>query len=234
MEEAATPALSPVAIAKALQEPAKDLIWRVHKILGAERANAILAQTLEIHANGGMPRLDGQGMRTLGGIYLSLVKDQASRNERFRIFGSAPAAPGTAQAPPPQPCTWEDVHHAVSALANTEEEATVKLTLIGRPSAVQTKGQTIIFQLKGKAPANLPKELPPIPQTEPLTWTVMVGMRQWNKVKESLATHPDDRLVIDGYPVLEGDQHILMANQCVSVLMQQQRKAAQQAGSGKG
>jgi hypothetical protein len=109
----------------------------------------------------------------------------------------------------------------------------MKLTLIGRPDVIQTRGQTVIFKLRGKAPGSLPKELPPLPKTEPLTWIVIVGMRQWNKVKESLAKHPDDRLVIDGYPCIQADQHVLMANNCVSVLMQQQRKTAQQDASRK-
>jgi hypothetical protein len=216
------------AVAEALREPATHLITKTFKVIGTERANAILAQTLEIHANGGMPRLDGQGMRTLGGIYLYLVKEQCSRQERYRIFGSGPT--GTPQAPVP-PCTWQDVQEAISELANTGAEATMKLTLIGRPLAVQTKGSTKIFQLTGKAPASLPKELPPIPKSPPLTWTVIVGLRQWNKVKDSLAQHPDDRLIIDGFPVLQGDQHILLATNCQSVKAQQARKADQRAES---
>jgi hypothetical protein len=108
----------------------------------------------------------------------------------------------------------------------------MKLTLIGRPSATQTKGQTVIFQLKGKAPGSLPKELPPLPKTPPLTWTVIVGMRQWNKIKSSLDAHPDDRLVIDGYPLLQDGQPILMANNCVSVLMQRAHKEAQRSSQG--
>jgi hypothetical protein len=64
-----------------------------------------------------------------------------------------------------------------------------------------------------------------------LTWTVIVGLRQWNKVKDSLAQHPDDRLIIDGFPVLQGDQHILLATNCQSVKAQQARKADQRAES---
>jgi hypothetical protein len=105
----------------------------------------------------------------------------------------------------------------------------MKLTVIGRPSATQTKGQTVIFKLKGKAPGNLPKELPPMPKIPPLTWTVIVGMRQWNKVKASLDAHPDDRLVIDGYPTQQGDQLILMATNCQSVAMQRAQKDQQRA-----
>jgi hypothetical protein len=220
---------TPQAMAQALQEPNVALLSRVVKVLGPERANVILAQTLEMQANGGMPRLDGQGMRTPGGMYLYLVKEQSSRRERYRIFGSGPT--GTPQAPV-MPCTWADVQAAISALANTAEEATMKLTLIGRPLAVQTKGSTKIFQLQGKAPASLPKELPPIPKSPPLTWTVIVGLRQWNRVKDSLAQHPDDKLIIDGYPYVEGDQHLVFVNGCRSMLMEKAQKEAQRAVAG--
>ena len=110
----------------------------------------------------------------------------------------------------------------------------MKVTLIGRPTATQTRGQAIIFQLQGKPPGNLPKELPPAPKT-PMTWTVIVGMRQWNKVKDSLAQQADDQLICEGYPCRMSEQVVLLVTNCSSVKLQQARKAAQQAAAaGKG
>jgi len=57
-------------------------------------------------------------------------------------------------------------------------------------------------------------------------------MRQWNKVKASLDAHPDDRLVIDGYPTQQENQLILMATNCVSVAMQRAQKEQQRMGAG--
>jgi hypothetical protein len=214
------------AMAQALQEPNVALLKRVVKVIGPERATAFLAHALALEADGGMLTEDKSRRRTPGGTFFRLVRQGVDRQERYRMFGSGQT--GTPQAPV-VPCTWEDVQAAISELANTAAEATMKLTLIGRPSTVQTKGSTKIFQLTGKAPASLPKELPPLPKGSPLVWTVIVGLRQWNKVKDSLAQYPDDRLVIDGYPVLQGDQHVLLATNCVSIKGQQARKAAQQA-----
>src|SRR5512132_237681 len=107
------------------------------------------------------------------------------------------------------------------------EAHTVKLTLIGRPTATQTRGQAVIFQLTGKPPPTLPRGLPPLPPRPPMVWTVLVALRQWNRVKDSLAAHPDDTLVIEGYPFVDHDRHLLMAQSCISVAMQRARKEAQ-------
>jgi PHAX RNA-binding domain len=211
-------------IAQLLGESNVWLIKRAIRVIGGTRVEAILDQTLHIEANGGMLTEDKSRRRTPGGTLFALMRDAVSRRERYRLFS---VAPGTPQAPI-SPCTWEDIRQAINELHDAQE-ATMKLTLIGRPSATQTKGQTVIFKLKGKAPASLPKELPPMPKGPPLTWTVIVGMRQWNKVKASLDAHPDDRLVIDGYPTQQGDQLMLMATNCQSVAMQRAQKDQQRA-----
>jgi hypothetical protein len=211
-------------IAQLLDEPNVLLIKKSIRVIGGTRVEALLEQALHIEANGGMLTNDNSRRRTPGGTFFALMRDAVSGKERYRLFS---VAPGTPQAPV-APCTWDDVQEASNELIDAQE-ATMKLTLIGRPSATQTKGQTVIFKLKGKAPGNLPKELPPMPNTPPLTWTVIVGMRQWNKVKASLDVHPDDRLVIDGYPTQQGDQLILMATNCQSIMMAQAHKAEQRA-----
>ena len=104
----------------------------------------------------------------------------------------------------------------------------MKLTLIGRPGKVETRGQAVVFRMQGKPPASLPRGLPPVPTQAPMTWNVMVALRQWNRVKDSLATHQDDQLIIEGYPVTQGNQPVLLAQSCVSMLQQRAQKQAQQ------
>ena len=104
----------------------------------------------------------------------------------------------------------------------------MKLTLIGRPGKVETRGQAVVFQMQGKPPGPLPKGLPPLPPGPALTWTVMVALRQWNRVHESVATNPEDQLIIEGYPALQGTQHVLLAQSCVSMLQQRAQKQARQ------
>jgi hypothetical protein len=86
-----------------------------------------------------------------------------------------------------------------------------------------------MFRMQGRPPGSLPKGLPPVPNAQPLTWTVIVAIRQWNRVKDSLETNADDQLILEGYPVMQGTQPVLMAQSCTSVALQRERKQAQQA-----
>ena len=105
----------------------------------------------------------------------------------------------------------------------------MKLTLIGRPGKVETRGQAVVFRMQGKPPGALPRGLPPAPAQPPMTWNVMVALRQWNRVKASVAAHQDDQLIIEGYPLMQGTQHVLLAQSCISMLQQRAQKQAQQA-----
>ena len=102
----------------------------------------------------------------------------------------------------------------------------MKLTLIGRPGKVETRGQAVMFRMQGKAPGPLPKGLPPVPDGPALTWHVVVALRQWNRVKDSLAANQEDQLVVEGYPAMQGSQLVLLAQNCTSVAQQRERKQA--------
>jgi hypothetical protein len=53
----------------------------------------------------------------------------------------------------------------------------------------------------------------------------------WNQVKDSLAANHDDQLIIEGYPLMQGNQHLLLAPSCVSMLQQRAQKQVQQAAA---
>jgi len=86
--------------------------------------------------------------------------------------------------------------------------------------------------MQGKPPGSLPRGLPPVPAQAPLTWNVMVALRQWNRVKDSLAANQEDQLIIEGYPLVQGTQHVVLAQSCTSVALQRAQKAAQQPAAG--
>ena len=65
---------------------------------------------------------------------------------------------------------------------------TMKLTLVGRPGQIETRPQCVVFRMQGKAPGSLPKGLPLMPTTAPLTWVVMVAARQWSRIKDAIET----------------------------------------------
>jgi hypothetical protein len=85
----------------------------------------------------------------------------------------------------------------------------------------------VLLRMQGKAPTNFPKGLPPVPKQAPLTWTVLVALRQWNRVKGSITADKEDQLIIEGYPAMQGTEHVLLAQSCTSVAVQRAQKAAQ-------
>jgi PHAX RNA-binding domain len=176
---------------------------------------------------------DGTRRRTPGGVCFQLVRARVPARERRRLF-PRPAAQQSQGQPQQQPqapavLTWDEARSLMQTLATAPpgEARTMKLTLIGRPGKVDTRGQAVVFRMQGKPPGALPRGLPPVPTQAPLTWNVMVALRQWNRVKDSLATHQDDQLLIEGYPVLQGNQPVLLAQSCVSMVQQRAQKQAQ-------
>jgi len=165
-------------------------------------------------------------------VFLQLVKERATRQERQRLFYRAAPQHPKAPAPGrphthPQAPTWEEVQAVGQTLS--QGEATVKLTLIGRPAldAIQTRPTYVAFRMQGKAPGPLPKGLPPVPDQHPIPWLVVIALRQWNRVKDSLAVHADDTLIIEGHPVVAGDgTHVLLAQTCTSQVQQRAKKQA--------
>jgi hypothetical protein len=193
---------------------ARATIWRTVRTLGPERAQAFVAQALEVEANGGMLIPDGSRKRTLGGIFFYLVRTQISDDEAMRINrawrwqqwkhrqpkkSKAPAAP----APPPlSPFVWDEAQPIIAELtANVGAASTVKLTVIGRPNQVVERQGVIILALRSTKPPTLPKGLPPLPST-PTNYMIFVQQKQWNKVREAMQ-NAADALIVEGYPVHE-------------------------------
>ncbi|XP_043823828.1 phosphorylated adapter RNA export protein isoform X1 [Dromiciops gliroides] len=64
-----------------LQEPKKDLIARVVRIIGKKKAIELLMETAEVEQNGGLLIMNGSRRRTPGGVYLNLLKNTPSITE---------------------------------------------------------------------------------------------------------------------------------------------------------
>ena len=220
-------------LAAVLQEPNVELLRQVLVVLGPDHTAQLLAQTLEVEAAGGLMVRNGTRRRTPGGVFLHLVRQQVTRSQREYLFPRAAPQPPQGQAPPqaqPQALTWDAVPPIIETLAThpAGEARTMKVTLIGRPGKVEARGQAVVFRMQGKPPGSFPRGLPPVPADPPMTWTVMVALRQWNRVKDSLAANQDDQLIIEGYPLMQGSEHVLLAQSCTSVALQRAQKQAQQ------
>jgi len=200
--------------------------------LGEEKALAILEETLKIEAEDGMLTDDGQRRRTKGGVYFKLVKNQTTPKERGKIFGARGDG-----SPIPEPISWEESQQLSSealALEKGEIEK-VKITIVGRPGRIIEKDPVVITSMQNSRPPNLPKGLPK-PPGDPTTYIVYMAMKQWLKVKESIEQHPDDVLIIDGYPMF--DKRIgktgamtIYAQNVNSKLIQEARREAQRTKS---
>ena len=148
------------AIADQLGETApgaRATIWRCVRVLGPERAQAFVAQALEVEVNGGMLIPDGSRKRTLGGVFFYLVRTQISDEEAVAInvlwrgaaqrrqlgVGAKPprrttntATPAPPAAPTLPPFVWEEAAPIIAELtAHIGAASTVKVTVM----AVQTK-----------------------------------------------------------------------------------------------
>jgi hypothetical protein len=213
-------------LAEALKEPKRTLLMKVLRTVGQDRCRAILVDTLQCEANGGMLRRDGTHRRTPGGVFFQLVKERVTPQERQRLFPRKRIP--KKQSPLPAP-TWDEIQALVQTLPLGD--ATVTLTLTGRPDvqAVHTRPTYVAFRMQGKPPGSLPKGLPPVPGQGPITWLVVIVLRQWKRVQESLESHGDDKLIITGSPVVASDgTHVLLAQSCTTVALQREKKQAQQ------
>ncbi len=189
-------------IAAALGETEKTplaTIERLVKALGEERTLTLLDETLKIEAEGGMQTDDGSRRRTPGGVFFKLAKNQTTPQERRQIFG-----PPAGMVPKPKPITWEESEQlSKEALKLPKGEVSkVKLTLIGRPGRIVEKGPVVITSLQSSKPPALPKGLPK-PPGEPTTYIVYIAIKQWRKVKDAINQNPEDKLIIEGYPVFD-------------------------------
>jgi hypothetical protein len=225
-------------LAATLTERNAWLIQRVITVIGLVRAEDLLQQTLAVEAQGGMLTDDQKRRRTLGGVFFKLVKAQTTLAERKAIFPhlgyrrkkptkATPDADSVAQMLPP--VSWEEAQVDVAEMLKTNlGEATVKLTLVGRPLQVKELPTYIAIALQGKEPPTLPKGLPTPPAGSIMRFVVFIAPKQWNGVKESLAQNPEDKLVIQGYPVFDpkSGATVVLAQQVQSVEQEKAKKAA--------
>ncbi len=208
--------LAPVAgeIAAQLGETeleARRQIVRALRVIGEERTRAVVAQALDVEASGGLMLPDGSRRRTRGGVFFHMLRHGVDRQERYRIFQprdarqKASEASPRAQAPQPAvaPFDWATFRAAATeAMSEPGEATTVKLTVIGRPGKIVERGDVVLVAMRSEKAPSLPKGVP-VPSSPMVDYMVLVGMKQWRKVAEALAADFADKLLIEGYPIVQ-------------------------------
>ncbi len=189
-------------IARQLHEPERALIGLVINILGPEVAQQLLEETLTIEAQGGWMLPDQSRRRTAGGVFLFLAKQRMTREEQKRIHRLPQAARAKSRLGKgsPKPFEWEKRETIIASLRKRSGSvSTVKATLVGRATTITVKSKYVTLTL-----TPLPKEqtLPrgvPQPERELETaYFVLIGLKQWTKVKAALQADENDMLVVEG------------------------------------
>ena len=193
-------------IAEQLGETSPTAIYqiiRIIAILGIDRVNEFLQETLELEKNGGLLVKDGSRRRTPGGTFLYLVKTKGGRAVHSVFWmptgkpqpkkQAPPAAPQVTPLPPAQ-------NRAPIDKSKKKKETTVKLTLVGRPaSKILDKSTYFAFALQVKTAPSLPKGLP-TPAETTQNYVCYVASKQWRTVAEALVDDEQDQLILEGFP----------------------------------
>ncbi|MCB0210441.1 MAG: hypothetical protein KDJ52_13975 [Anaerolineae bacterium] len=209
-----------------------NTIERLVKVIGDERVLELLEEAQKMKTEGGLKTNDGSRQRTLGGVFFKIAKNKLSAQERWRVF--TPKTPKKSKEDKQvQPMKWAELKPLLGQLlaAVKGEIYTVKMTLIGKPGRVIEKERVVLTSLQSAKSPSLPKGLP-LPPSEPTTYLVFIAKKQWTKVKESIANFPEDKLIIEGYPVYDrriGQNGALCvyAQNVTTKLIQQAKRQAQ-------
>lgn len=194
-------------IAEQLQETEpipRQQILNVIDLCGAEFAQNMLAETIQLEGDGGLMLPDGSRRRTIGGVFFYLVRQRVDREMKSRIYAMAKNqidADRPRKAPEIRvPFSWAERSAVIQQLLAQTQGAweIVKVTLIGRPIQVDASHKDLVIttMTHSARSATLPKGVPEPPE-EPTQYTVYMASKQWTKVEEALDNEADV-LIVDG------------------------------------
>ncbi len=196
---------------------ARRQIMRALRVIGEERTRVFVARALAVEAAGGLLLKSGSRRHTLGGIFFRLMRDDLMADAEgcqaaYRIFrpqGSGRTGQGAPKAPksktPIVAYAWATFSaDAAEAMSGVGEATTVKLTVIGKPGKIVERTDVVLVAMRSEKVPSLPKGVP-APASPKTDYLVLVGMKQWRKVAEALATDPADKVIVEGYPTVHAD-----------------------------
>jgi cold shock CspA family protein len=123
--------------------------------------------------------------------------------------GARPGPGGARPAPPPASAPRPALVRPAGPHQGASGSITVKMTVIGRPVEVRPLAASaetapcfaLVLETDPNKLPTLPKGLPPASGST--AYLVLIAGRQWRRVAESIASDPEDRLVIEGYGGLD-------------------------------
>jgi len=188
-----------IYIAEVLQETEPGVIREIRRFIKAinpQNALKFLIKTLKTEADGGLLVQDMSRRRTLGGVYLYLIRSWLKPALSVAVKPQKSLPPTSAV-----PFIWANrLPFVQEALQEAGQANVPKLTLMGRPGKIIEKGNVVLTTLLPKPlPKDLPKGVPTLPEQPNTPYVLYIAAKQWRKVQEALA-NPEDELIIEGYP----------------------------------
>jgi cold shock CspA family protein len=215
-------------IANRLRERNPDAIIQISRLyqhFGSDIIGEIVAETERIEDEGGILLPDGSRRRTPGGVFFLQARKRLTPDEWAHIFSQKswkerrkqnkpmPESAAPIQKPSPSApviVTWETRGSLINEAKTGQGRATsVKVTVIGRPTSVVERGNTVILMLTYSGPLpSLPKGVP-VPTVVPTTtYTIYVAAKQWRGVAEAIK-NPEDVLIIEGAQTWDAEQQAI-------------------------
>ncbi len=186
---------------------ARKQIQSIVERYGEEGARALLEETLEIEANGGLMTNSGTRRRTIGGVFFYLAIQRTEPLQRYQIrqgfLRKNMMKTGELKPSVPRRFKWQP-KKLEELLERSGEVIAVKIVLTGRPGRIQHYKEMIVTTMKGTGiPNQFPRGVPAPPST-PTDYIVYISSRQWKKVSEAIK-NPEDALIIEGYCAYDGE-----------------------------
>jgi len=231
----------PEQIAQALGETEPEPIRQIEqlvRVLGDDPTRALLLETLQVEASGGMLIGDGSRRRTPGGTFFKIARDKLTNEQLLVVFGPrwtrqkrTPGAGGQpAQAATPA-VTWAERGALIEqAAAQPGKVNTVKVTLIGQPGKIVEQKEFTLLRMTHSGPLpSLPKGIPAPSQVPETLYVAYIGAKQWRSVAEAIKS-PDDVLIIEGTQIYDAQYKAIavFATNVTTKRLQQAKRQAQQ------
>jgi hypothetical protein len=186
---------------------ARKQIETIVQRYGEDGARALLQETLDIEASGGMLTNNGTRRRTIGGVFFYLAIQRTQPMERYQIrqnfLKKTMVESGEIKPSVPRRFRWQP-KKLEELFERHGEVIAVKIILTGRPGRIQHYKEMIVTTMRGTGvPNQFPRGVPAPPNT-PTDYIVYISSRQWKKVSEAIK-NPEDVLIIEGYCAFDNE-----------------------------
>jgi hypothetical protein len=207
---------------------------------GMDFVRELVAETLQVEADGGLMIGNGERRRTTGGVFFFLARERLPQPERDKVFFNWKVAARQRNEHEAQfaPFVWEERASVVQALmANQGVASDVKIIIVGQPGSIERRQNLVVTTITEKREElpSMPIGVPPVP-TEPMTYVVYIAAKQWDRIA-NIVGDPDDPMLVEGYCAFDPEVNSFAVYATYATTKksdQREKKAAKASTSAKG